>query len=157
MQEQQTVGAGKPVAIARGDDGDAEPSCTTAQGGKLNMDGLEFDVVALDGSIIESGLSREFDVNPYTQRKLAAQAMTLMSIALGAVSDEEFERFLSEFDAPASACELAFIFGFCEHVRQDLIESLGPVENELALRAVLRRRTDRARLLCNAAMSLAAD
>lgn len=116
------------------------------------LEELHFDEVLLDGAIMESALAQEFDLSTDVMRRLAAQAMAMMSVAVCSSSDAEFERFLDEFDAPPIIEEVAFMFGFAEHVRHSIVAAMAATRKQDELRLDIRRRIERAHVLCKQAV-----
>ena len=108
---------------------------------------VAFDPAELDQSIHESRLDVEFDLDLAVQRRLAASAMVLCSVALIAESDAEFEVRVAELDLPDAAEGLAYMLGFAEHVKQDLVQAFEPAGGVLPVRDVLSARLARARAL----------
>jgi hypothetical protein len=111
---------------------------------------VAFDPAELDRSIHESSLDLEFDLDPALQRRLAATAMVICSVALIAESDAEFEIRVAELDLPDEAEGLAYMLGFAEHVKQDLVTAFEPAAHVLPIRDVLSARLARARALLGA-------
>lgn len=118
----------------------------------VDVSALQFDMDHLDGSIAESGLASEFDIDPQSQRLLAMQAHTLVSLALGHVRDEDFEANIDLLDLPDSPSGVAFLFGFCEHIRGEVLQAIGDAEQKLALRSHLQARLKRAQEICRSRM-----
>ena len=114
--------------------------------GQVDFAGIVFEMDMLDGSIRESDLLSEYPLPSDRARALAAQGMAIVGMAAAVVSDREFESFLAQLAGPDNAQEKAFLFGFCEHVRQTILEAGG--QEARALRSVLASRIGRAQALC---------
>lgn len=111
---------------------------------------IAFDPAEIDRSIQESSLDLEFDLDLAEQRRLAATAMVICSVALIVESDAEFEIRVAELDLPDEAEGLAYMLGFAEHVKQDLVTAFEPAAHVLPIRDVLSVRLARARALLGA-------
>ena len=111
---------------------------------------VAFDPAEIDRSIQESSLDLEFDLDLAEQRRLAATAMVICSVALVVESDAEFEIRVAELDLPDEAEGLAYMLGFAEHVKQDLVTAFEPAAHVLPIRDVLSVRLARARALLGA-------
>lgn len=109
---------------------------------------VSFDTEEIDAAIADSGLAAEFGLGHATMRHLAAVGLILCSMCVTARSDEEFEALLGNVEPAESEIEKGFLFGFAEHVRQDVVRALESVEDGLQIRPLLHRRLARARELC---------
>lgn len=106
------------------------------------------EVAIIDPAIEASGLAEEYDLSIQTMRHLAVSANALISVAMCAPSDKEFTAMLNSFRAPQRIEEMGFLFGYIEHVRQQLLEALASSGRAEELRQVLRQRIEIAHAKC---------
>jgi hypothetical protein len=118
----------------------------------FDLQSLTCEVTLIDQAIAESGMADEFDLSQQDMRRLAVSANALMSVAVCAATDDEFAHLLSSFEPPRRIEEVGFLFGYTEHVRQQLLEALATSGRVDEFRHSLRRRIERAHALCRKAV-----
>lgn len=118
----------------------------------LDPSRIRFDDDLIDEAIREAGISDEFELSAQEMRRMVVNANALMSVAVCAASDEEFEQMLAVFEPPSRIEEMGFLFGFVEHLRQQLIAALATTGRSEEFRLTLRRRIERAHSLCRKAV-----
>lgn len=107
---------------------------------------IRFDEVELLKAVHESGVGDEFPgLEVEDLLRLASMSMIICSLASSADSMAQFEQGLGELELPEDTEELAFMFGFSEHVRGDLLASFEDSKEANVLRLIMRGRLARAR------------
>lgn len=106
---------------------------------------LQFEQALLADGIRESGLAEEFELSELDMQRLAANANAMVSLALCAADDAEFERLLQTFVMLEDVSQIGFMFGYCEHVRQQLLVELRFIGRAEEIRLTLGRRLEHAR------------
>ena len=117
---------------------------------------VQFDEIELLKAVHESGVADEFPSLEVEDRlRLASMSMIICSLASSADSMAQFEQGLDELELPEDAEELAFMFGFSEHVRCDLLASFEDSEEANVLRLIMRGRLARARSVADGSSAAA--
>ena len=104
----------------------------------FDLQSLTCEVTLIDQAIAESGMADEFDLSQQDMRRLAVSANALMAVAVCAATDDEFAHLLSSFEPPRRIEEVGFLFGYAEHVRQQLPRGDPPREHASGLTATPR-------------------